>query len=336
MRMSCARRRTIRTRRFDGWRCVRRPSERASASGGAAIDAGLDDASALVRLEALRAAWTRSSASAPSTGARDRACAASVAGVRDGETNVALVALDQLSACGSSAESVALLVRTVDDLSDAAAPRGWHRAAHALVALASAAPDRAAAALPQFTGSRIWQLRMYAARAATILPQRAALERLARDEDDNVRTAAIDGLRKTAGHEADGLYIEELGRRGHQLIRASALALDGTPHPEQAVAPMKAAWQRLVAEGRDNSHDARDAIAKTLTGLGASVGANRGTGRSPADRSQRGGSPPARIVPRASDAARNRHVRSRAGDRPGARHRPAVRASRRSRATTTG
>ena len=31
---------------------------------------------------------------------------------------------------------------------------------------------------------------------------------------------------------------------------------------------MQAAWQRLVAEGHDNSHDARDAIAKALTTLG--------------------------------------------------------------------
>ena len=55
---------------------------------------------------------------------------------------------------------------------------------------------------------------------------------------------------------------------GHQILRLAALALDGTPHPEPAVAALKAAWQRLVAEGLDNSHDARDAIAKTLTSLG--------------------------------------------------------------------
>ena len=52
-------------------------------------------------------------------------------------------------------------------------------------------------------------------------------------------------------------------------MRLSALALEGTPHPEQAVPALKAAWQRLIAEGHDNSHDARDAIAKALTSVGA-------------------------------------------------------------------
>lgn len=273
------------------------------ASGDTAIDAGLGDASAPVRLEALRAVWTRSSADASNAGARDRACAASVAGVRDQDTNVALIALDQLSACGSSPDVVAILVRTVDDLAEAAAARGWHRAAHAIVALATAAPDLAAAALPPFTSSRIWQVRMYAARAATIVQQRAALESLARDDDDNVRTAAVEGLRRIVGHDADAFYIEGLARRGNQIVRAAAAALDGTPHAGQAVPALNGAWQRLLAEGRDNSHDARDAVAKTLAGLGVSVGTDRRAGRAPqidlnADDLRRLSSPRARVTMR--------------------------------------
>jgi cyclophilin family peptidyl-prolyl cis-trans isomerase len=157
----------------------------------------------------------------------------------------------------------------VTDLTSAGAPRGWHRAAHALVALASAQPSRGAAALPQFTGSRIWQLRLYAARAAAELKARDALEQLARDEDDNVAEAAVDGLHTLAGHDADAIYVAQLSRKGHQALRAAALALDGTPHPDQATPALQAAWQRLIAEGHDNSHDARDAIAKALTSVGA-------------------------------------------------------------------
>jgi len=112
---------------------------------------------------------------------------------------------------------------------------------------------------------------MYAARAAAQLSHREALEVLARDQDDNVREAAVEGLRKVAGHEADEIYIAGLARSGNQIVRASAAALDGTPQPERAVPVLKAAWQRLVAEGRDNSHDARDAIAKTLAAAGAAV-----------------------------------------------------------------
>jgi peptidyl-prolyl cis-trans isomerase B (cyclophilin B) len=111
---------------------------------------------------------------------------------------------------------------------------------------------------------------MYAARAAAQLGNREALQTLASDDDDNVREAAVEGLRKTAGHDADAIYIACLARSGNQIVRLSALALEGTPHSQDAIPALKAAWQRLVAEGRDNSHDARDAIRTTLTGLGAS------------------------------------------------------------------
>ena len=109
---------------------------------------------------------------------------------------------------------------------------------------------------------------MYAVRAAAILDNGDALNGAAADADDNVREAAVEGLRKLLGHEADATYVAQLSRNGHQILRAAALALEGTPHPDEAVPALKAAWQRLVAEGHDNSHDARDAIAKALTSLG--------------------------------------------------------------------
>jgi cyclophilin family peptidyl-prolyl cis-trans isomerase len=224
------------------------------------LSAGQADDAAAVRFEALKGLRVRGDPDA---------CAVSLTATGDRDVEVALLALDQLGVCGSAPDAVAALERTVNNLSDAGAPRAWHRTAHALVALASAAPSRGAAALPQFTGSRIWQLRLYAARAAAELADRAALEKLAADEDDNVREAAVEGLRKVAGHDADAVYISELTRAGNQVLRASALALGDSPHPELAVPALNAAYQRLVGEGRDNSHDAREAIAKTLTGFGA-------------------------------------------------------------------
>ena len=248
---------------------VRRLAMRAAAAAAApqvsaddlhsVLTAGLADDSPIVRLEALGSLRRRKDPGS---------CAAALAATGDRDMHVTLSALDQLGACGSAPDAVAALERTVSDLSGAGLPRTWHRAAHALVALASAVPARGTAVLPQFTGSRIWQLRMYAARAAAQLGEREALEKLARDEDDNVREAAVDGLRKLAAHEADAVYIAQLTRTGHQILRAAAAALDGTPHPDQALPALKGAWQRLVAEGHDNSHDARDAIAKTLTSLG--------------------------------------------------------------------
>jgi len=247
---------------------VRRLAMRAAAAAApqvapeelhSVLTAGRADDSPIARLEALRSLRTRQDADA---------CAAALAATGDRDAHVALFALDELGACGSAPDAIAALDRTVSDLTSAGTARGWHRAAHALVALASAQPSRGAAALPQFTGSRVWQLRLYAARAAAQLKARDALERLARDEDDNVAEAALDGLRTLAGHDVDAIYVAQLARKGHQALRAAALALDGTPHPEEAKPALQAAWQRLTAEGHDNSHDARDAIAKTLTALG--------------------------------------------------------------------
>jgi cyclophilin family peptidyl-prolyl cis-trans isomerase len=227
------------------------------------VEEGLADNSPMVRLEALLGMRTRGGGNV---------CPASLAALHDRDTHVVLLALDQLAACGIDPDAVAALEHAVTDLSDAASPRGWHRAAHALVALAIAAPERAAAALPQFVGSRFWQLRMYAARAAASVKDRDTLEKLARDADDNVCEAAIDGLSRVAGHAPDTTYIQALGRQGYQAVRAAARALAAAPQPPvTARPPLNTALQRLNGEGRDNSRDARAAIIDALEALGEPV-----------------------------------------------------------------
>jgi len=236
----------------------------------AVLTAGRVDESAPVRFEALRGLRARHDPDS---------CAAATAAAADPDVHVAVFAVDQLAACGAAQDAAAMLEQLVTDGSAAASPRGWHRAAHGIVALASASPELAAKSLGQFSASPVWQLRMYAARAAALVSNRAALEAFAKDDDDNVREAAVEGLRKVAGHEADGIYIAGLARSGNQIVRASALALDGSPNPDAAIPALKAAWQRLVAEGRDNSHDARDAIAKSLSNLSRLAGPDARDGR---------------------------------------------------------
>ena len=87
----------------------------------------------MARLEALRSLRVRND---------DDSCAAALVAAGDRDMHVTLFALDQLGACGSAPDAVAALERTVNDLTDAASPRGWHRAAHALVSLAMAEPPR--------------------------------------------------------------------------------------------------------------------------------------------------------------------------------------------------
>jgi cyclophilin family peptidyl-prolyl cis-trans isomerase len=243
---------------------MRRLAMRAAAARGpsGAADqvaaAALRDDSPIVRLEALRTLRVQNSPTI---------CDASTAAVSDSNIHVALLAIDQLAGCSASADAVAVLDRLVADRAAVESPRGWHRAAHALTALASASPDRGATALAALSGAPVWQVRLYAARAAATLRNRAVLERFAADDDDNVREAAIGGLKTVAGHDADEVYISQLTRSGNQVVRAAAVALEGTPHPDTAAPALSAALQRLVAERRDNSHDARDAIAKTLAGV---------------------------------------------------------------------
>ena len=267
---------------------LRRLAVRATTTPGGKSDSAYEDVvkkaladpSAMVRIEALRATGIRGKGT-------ESACAAATRAVGDREPQVVLAALDQLTAC-SSADAIAALEQAVGEVSGAG--ERWHRPAHAIVALAGAAPERARSVLASFVASPLWQVRMYAARAAAVLTDRAALEKLAADADDNVCEAAIDGLSKVAGHDADASYRAALGRRGYQAVRAAALGLtidgkaaadgghdsagngdkSGRGSPETAAA-LKASLDRLNAEAHDNSRDARTAIADALDSLGVHV-----------------------------------------------------------------
>ena len=150
---------------------------------------------------------------------------------------------------------------------------GWHRAAHALVSLARVAPAAASALLPRFEASAHWPVRTYAARAATWLRNAESLTRLAKDERDNVREAAIAGLKTVAGHDADDLYLEALGRSDYQLLMTAANALIGTPRRVDAAAALFAALARITAEQRDTSRDARLAVLGRIGELGRAIDA---------------------------------------------------------------
>jgi cyclophilin family peptidyl-prolyl cis-trans isomerase/HEAT repeat protein len=231
----------------------------AETSGGSSLTEGLTDPVPMVRLDALRAMRARGIYAL---------CRAAVIATGDSDLHVVLFALDQLEGCGSSTDAVAELERAIGDVSAADGSRAWHRAAHAVVSLAGAAPMRAAGPLARLAAASTWQLRMYAARAAGTLKHRATLETLARDDDDNVREAAIDGLSQAVGHDADPVYLASLTRTGNQVLRAAATALVDTPNPGTAAPALSATLRRLRSEGRDNSHDARAAIEKALASVG--------------------------------------------------------------------
>jgi cyclophilin family peptidyl-prolyl cis-trans isomerase len=144
-----------------------------------------------------------------------------------------------------------------------------HRAAHAIVALAHLAPARATALLPAVAVSDAWQFRMYAARAATVLGDAAALLALAADSAPNVRTEAVAGLSRVAGHAADSVYVEALSAGDYQLVMTAAQALRGTPRPDAAIPALERSLARITAEKRETSRDPRIALLATLRDVGS-------------------------------------------------------------------
>ena len=219
---------------------------------------GLADQSAIVRLEAVRGL---SAVEGPEGEMR---CGDVLAATTDADLHVVLQAIDQLATCGSSALAVARLVDAVSELRALDEPRGWHRASHAMVALATAAPDRAREVLATHAGARNPFVRMYAARAAEKLGDRDTLSRLTYDPNDNVVEAAVDGLSAVASIDGADRYVAVLERRGYQAIRAAARALETAPLDQTVNTALSAALNRLVAEGHANSTDARRALAAAV------------------------------------------------------------------------
>jgi peptidyl-prolyl cis-trans isomerase B (cyclophilin B) len=250
---------------------VRRLAMRAAATskeGTTVLMQGLDDATPMVRLEALKGIGSLGP---------ERSCAAALAATSDPNPHVALLGIDMLASCGAWDEAVVRLEHAVQELPSPAPERGWHQAAHAIVSLATAAPDRARGLVDSLSGAGKWQLRMYAAQAATVLHESVALRRLAVDRDDNVAATAIDGLSAVSGHPDDGIYIAALSRSSHRVVLSAALALVGTPNPDIAIPALESTLDRLVAEGHANSSRARSVLAQTVVGLGGPKPENEAT-----------------------------------------------------------
>lgn len=192
-------------------------------------------------------------------------CAALRVAFADSAWPVRLRATDVMTAsCALDPSLLATLRTWVDALSPDAGRRvrgdvSWHAAAHALVALARAKPEQAKSRIPALATHRQWEVRMYSARAAALIPDTNTLRGLARDANDNVREAAIDALSRLTGHADDELYIAGLRSTGAQAVRAAAVALEGSTRAD-ARAAANAAYDRWVTRRNASERDARVAL----------------------------------------------------------------------------
>ncbi len=187
-------------------------------------------------------------------------CAALHAALSDSAWPVRLRAAGLLGApCASHDPIAAELRRWIGELPADASHRragavSWHAATHALTALARMNTSDAASHVTRLATHAQPEVRQYAARAAAQLGDTARLRSFARDGDANVRSLAIDALRRLSGHADDALYLDALADSMAQVVRSAALALAGSTHAGLAdrVAPVYTRWaQRASASERD-------------------------------------------------------------------------------------
>ena len=218
------------------------------------IEEALDDKSANVRYEALRAYVRR--------GARSNGCGPILTALNDRDPHVTLAALDALGDLCKEDEEVTTRVLAEARTPPAVGP--WQRETHAFVALAKRSPEKAATSMEAFVTHPVWWVRMYAAGAAAVAGDLIHLDKLAYDAHDNVREAALEPLRRLKKADAEPAIIAALERPDVQLLRTAARLLKESPPRPQLFRPLFAALMRLTREGKDTSRDTRLALLEAI------------------------------------------------------------------------
>ena len=218
------------------------------------IMAALRDPVGQVRYEALNAFGQRLQSSL--------GCEPVLAAVHDPDDHVALLAVDLLGngcAAGDPLDQILLGLALTPAEGDS-----WHRGGHGLVSLVRVNPIMASSLLSSFVSSRVWQVQMYAARAATLLRDLAPLFTLATADHPNVREAAITGLQQLGISGDDPTIVAALASPDYQLVRTAATAITGSADGPTVIPPLLDALRRITAERRETSRDARMALVNAI------------------------------------------------------------------------
>ncbi len=192
-------------------------------------------------------------------------CVALRVAVADSAWPVRLRAADlSRASCGADDALAQTFADWVDALPANTATRtrgavSWHAAAHGIVALSRLRPAEARTRLAKLAAHSQWEVRMYAARAASELKDTATLRTLAGDRDGNVVEAAIEALSRLTGHVDDHIYLVALNMNNAPAVRAAALALKGTPRADARVAA-EIMFDRWAMRANASERDARVAL----------------------------------------------------------------------------
>ena len=241
------------------------------------------DPDARVRVEALRA-----------YGARGRAtegCGAILAALDDPDPDVVATALDLLATPCPDVETQrrALAARVAAGDGD---DGDWRAPSRALYALAAIAPGEAGDGIGRFARHRNPFARAWAARAAGWAGDVEALNRLAADEDPNVREPALRGLGRVVRDGGREQYLAALESDDPQLVMTAAGLVaehlgpavaaravpQGAPQAEPQGAPqagsetfvsdLLASLARFTAARRETERDARVALLEAIGAVG--------------------------------------------------------------------
>ena len=230
---------------------------RPGTGSGDVIRAGLEDPDPRVRVEALRAynRWVR-----PEEG-----CAAILRAMGDGDPHVAATAIGLAARpCPDPESQRQALAAKAAELDDPEAD--WRGPARALHALAGIAPGDAGDGVARAARHTNPFVRAWAARAAALTGDAAALTGLSDDSDANVREAALRGLGAVAGGGARDAYAAALESDDPQLVMTATRLLVEHGAGETSVSALLAVLARFTAARRETERDARLAL---LDGIGA-------------------------------------------------------------------
>jgi cyclophilin family peptidyl-prolyl cis-trans isomerase/HEAT repeat protein len=219
---------------------------------------GLDDREAAVRYEALRG-YVRSYA-------KSDGCQPVMDMLLDPAEHVVLLALDSLGNCEDDENVVN---RLIGEARTPPAVGSWRRESHALVSLAKRSQAHLEIPLLSHARHTVWQVRMYAARAAAAANEIPTLELLASDPHDNVRDATLGALRRLKKDGAEPQFVAALERSDYQLLRTAAREMAGLRVTPALTSGLMGALARVTAERKDTSRDTRVAILERLQEFGS-------------------------------------------------------------------
>jgi cyclophilin family peptidyl-prolyl cis-trans isomerase len=200
---------------------------------------------------------------------RTRQCAALVRAFDDPSPVVVMRAIDlMLPDCTDGEEGIGRLATWAESLRLSETGIRWHVPARALVALARLHPGRASEFVADAKVHSAWQVRVAAANAAAELRDLPTLTDLSEaDQHHNVRTAALDAMRRmAAGRQLHEKAIEALRANDYQLVMTAANLLRGVAAElrDDAVTELLGAFRRLTGQRSDTSRDPRVAILERL------------------------------------------------------------------------